>query len=202
MLSSIESVSRMNHNAAAESLLKLEESSDGDTDPSERTLRISVANEQSLVAINEARLTAAVEKVLVHSDYPSATISIAVVDDQTIHALNAEFLQHDYPTDVLSFVLEDSPGLLEGELIVSAETAIRAATEVGWAAGDELLLYVIHGALHLVGYDDREVDQRAEMLSAELSILKQLGIALPNDKSRWEEFPQETVSQLGEGSLS
>ena len=64
-------------------------------------------------------------------------------------------MNHDWPTDVLSFVLDDDDGHLEGEVIISADTAAAAAAEVGWPAAAEQLLYVIHGMLHLVGYRDK-----------------------------------------------
>ena len=62
-------------------------------------------------------------------------VSIAVVDDPTIHELNRRFLQHDYPTDVLSFVLEQQDGRLEGEVIVSTDTAVAQAGEYGVQPG-------------------------------------------------------------------
>ena len=89
------------------------------------------------------------------SNFDSARLSLAVVDDPTIHELNRRHLNHDWPTDVLSFVLEERDGHLEGEVILSADTAAAAATEVGWPAAAEQLLYVIHGMLHLVGYRDK-----------------------------------------------
>lgn len=176
----------MNETGTVENIIKPEEVAESDSEPSEPSLRVLVADKQTSLTIDEARLIAAVESVLVDSSYLSASISVAVVDDPTIHALNVEFLAHDYPTDVLSFVLEDSPEGLEGELIVSADTAIREAAEAGWPALDELLLYAIHGALHLVGYCDKQAEQRAEMLSAELKHLRQLGVVLPKVASRWE----------------
>ncbi|WP_146450068.1 rRNA maturation RNase YbeY [Bythopirellula polymerisocia] len=187
----------MNENGTAEIILQFEEVTDGDSEPSEQTLRVLVADEQDTLAIDEVRLIAAVQSVLADSKYSSATVSIAVVDDSAIHALNVEFLQHDYPTDVLSFVLEDSPDYLEGELIVSTDTARGAATEAGWPAEDELLLYVIHGALHLVGYCDKQIDRQAEMLAAEVACLQKLGIALPADTSRWETALKETSMHPG-----
>ena len=66
-----------------------------------------------------------------------AEISIAIVDDQRMHALNRQYLQHDYPTDVLSFVLEcdEAAKSLDGEIIASADYAAREAPRYGWADG-------------------------------------------------------------------
>src|SRR3954466_3253520 len=113
---------------------------------------ISLTNQQSRHAVDEARLIDAARAVLRDSEFSSAAISLAVVDDETIHELNRRHLDHDYATDVLSFVLEDDGQHLEGEVILSADTAAAAAEELGHAAAEEQLLYVIHGMLHLVGH--------------------------------------------------
>ncbi|MDZ4820179.1 MAG: rRNA maturation RNase YbeY [Planctomycetota bacterium] len=138
--------------------------------------RIELTNEQSLLTVDEAQLRAAVEAILAGEGIPAATISIAVVDDATIHRINREFLQHDYPTDVISFVLDHTPDLLEGEIVVSAQTAIQQAEQYGWPASNELLLYVIHGALHLVGYDDLSPLDLREMRSREQHYLALWGL--------------------------
>ncbi len=163
-----------------------EEIAEGDSEPAEQGLGILIANEQTVLAIDEARLIRAVQAVLADSAYPLASVSIALVDDATIQGLNAEFLGHNYPTDVLSFVLEDSPEFLEGELIVSTDTALRAAAEACWAAQDELLLYVLHGALHLIGYRDKAPDEQTEMRAAESNYLRKMGVALPAHQTRWQ----------------
>ena len=110
------------------------------------------------------------------SAFSSAAISLAVVDDETIHELNRRHLDHDWPTDVLSFVLEDDGDHLEGEVIISADTAAAAADELGCSAADEQLLYVIHGMLHLVGYDDKSDADAQEMRAAEARYLQQFGV--------------------------
>src|SRR5690349_17711033 len=117
--------------------------------------QIALVNEQCGHPVNEAQLTQAATAVLRDSAFTSAAISLAVVDDEAIHELNRRHLDHDYPTDVLSFVLEDDDDHLEGEVILSADTAATVADELGNAAAEEQLLYVIHGMLHLVGYDDK-----------------------------------------------
>jgi probable rRNA maturation factor len=148
--------------------------------------QVLVANEQTSLAIDESQIQAAVRTVLADSEFRSANISIAVVDDPTMHELNNQHLKHDYPTDVLSFVLDDATDTLDGEVIVSADTAIREAAEAGWSAENELLLYVIHGSLHLIGHDDHDPRKVAEMYAAEARCLQKLGLTLPKDKSRWE----------------
>jgi probable rRNA maturation factor len=130
-------------------------------------LSIEICDDQNLLPVNEDHLRRAAEAVLVEANFHMGVLSIAVVDDQTIHALNRQFLQHDYPTDVLSFVLEQDDGRIEGEVIVSAETAARSARQYGWSADAELLLYVIHGTLHLVGHDDQDDAAREVMREAE-----------------------------------
>ena len=139
-------------------------------------LSIEISNQQCRLEIDSDRLRRVVEAVLRDAGIADAALSIAVVDDPTIHALNRQYLAHDYPTDVLSFTLAQEPGRLEGEVIVSADTALLRADEFGWPADDELLLYAIHGTLHLVGHDDVAESARAEMRSAEARYLRLVGL--------------------------
>lgn len=131
---------------------------------------------QTTQPVDQQRLIAGAMAVLTEACLDRAQLSLAVVDDPTIHQLNREHLQHDYPTDVLSFLLESSDGSVEGEVIVSVDTAARAADAYGWTPADELLLYVIHGTLHLVGYDDKTDASRREMRAAEAEHLARFGL--------------------------
>jgi probable rRNA maturation factor len=135
------------------------------------SLRIEIADEQDVHEVNYDRLITAVREVLTDAGYLRGEVSIAIVDDEAMHTLNRQYLQHDYPTDVLSFVLEAENDRLVGQLIVSADYAAREAPQYGWTMNDELLLYTIHGALHLVGYDDLEPDLKAEMREKEKEYL-------------------------------
>ena len=89
------------------------------------------------------------------------------MDESEIHRVNREFLQHDYPTDVISFDTTETEGFLEGEIVVSADTAKRIADESGWKPTHELLLYVIHGMLHIVGLNDKSSAETKKMRDAE-----------------------------------
>ena len=141
---------------------------------------ISLSNEQSAHYVNEGQLIAATHNVLAESKFASAAISLAIVDDRTMHELNRQYLNHDYPTDVLSFVLEERTEHLEGEVIISADTAALEAREANWSADSEQLLYVIHGMLHLVGYRDKSPSEAAQMRAAEQKHLRRFGLALSN----------------------
>ena len=136
---------------------------------------------QSSREVDHRRLILAATRVLEEAELERAQVSLAVIDDPAMHELNRRHLDHDYPTDVLSFVLEQSNGELEGEVIVSIETAESQAREYGWAAEDELLLYVIHGVLHLIGYDDKSPEACEEMRLAETRHLGKFGLTPPWD---------------------
>jgi len=102
-------------------------------------------------------------------------LSLAVIGDARMQEVNQASLGHDFPTDVLSFPLAEAP-VLAGEVLVSADTARREATRRGHPAYDELLLYAVHGTLHLLGYDDQGSAQRRRMRRAERAALAALGI--------------------------
>ncbi len=109
--------------------------------------------------------------------FASGRIGVMVTDDETIHEINRRHLDHDYPTDVISFTYDRSGATVEGELVVSLCTARRSASELGWDWRYELLLYVVHGTLHICGLEDSSPADRAEMRSQEQAVLERLGIA-------------------------
>lgn len=113
-------------------------------------------------------------KVASDAGYLQGEISVAIVDDQTMHQLNARHLQHDYTTDSLSFLLGDGERL-EGELVACWDVARRVAEQGGWNVHWELLLYLIHGMLHLVGHDDHDPIGLEKMKRAEYHYLKMAG---------------------------
>ena len=156
--------------------------------------------------VDQEFLDGVIRRVLQEEQISVAQISVAIVGDAEIHRVNREFLGHDYPTDVISFLLNESmtesagigdelhntdelddvpfPGdasvpcdFLNGELIVSFETAVREAQAHGWSPQAELLLYVIHGLLHLCGYDDLTDEARPFMRSKEREMLGIWGLS-------------------------
>ena len=104
-------------------------------------------------------------------------LSVAVVGDAEMAQLHEQFLNLPGPTDVLTFELDhDQTGrVTEGEIVVCLPEAQRQAATRSHDAGVELLLYVIHGLLHLVGYDDHDPADYAAMHAKEDQILQSLG---------------------------
>jgi probable rRNA maturation factor len=138
-------------------------------------LEVNVADHQHLFRIDRSLLRRAARQVFLDFGIKRGQVTIAVVRDQAIRRLNRLYLREDEPTDVLSFSLERSGDMLEGEIIVSSETALTQAQLCGNDPEGELLLYVIHGALHLVGFDDHRPRDRAKMRQQERRYLKQFG---------------------------
>jgi rRNA maturation RNase YbeY len=116
-----------------------------------------------------------------------------------MRALNREFLKHDYATDVLCFPYDESVCLpteerLVGEVYVCPETVVSQAAELGIPSGQELLRVIIHGLLHLAGYDDldtsnqRLMKRKQEQLLREheafVTSLQPASAGLPRKKSR------------------
>ncbi len=114
--------------------------------------------------------------VLGHFNKSSCEISLALISDERMHELNRQFLQHDYPTDVLTFpgAAADSQHLA-GEIIISVDTASGMSKELGVSLEGELLLYFIHGLLHLLEFDDLSEDEAQEMRKMERLFLEQAG---------------------------
>lgn len=186
---------------------------------------IDISNRQSALAFDANRVQAAVVRALAIEQVASAVLSISIVDNSAIHKINRDHLQHDYPTDVISFQLDfvsagdlqcddeaenDDEDLLdeddseddaeidddsvdvtdcelltegraagaaiEGEIIASAETAVSMATDGEWSAEAELILYIVHGLLHICGYDDLTPEEKCIMRARERAILSELGL--------------------------
>jgi probable rRNA maturation factor len=133
---------------------------------------ISISNRQKLLPVDRRRIRGAIRAILKDAGCRRGEVSVAVVDDTAIARLHQEFLDDPTPTDVLSFLLERSEELLEGEVVVSAETASANAPRYRCTPSDELLRYIVHGALHLVGHDDRTPRQRAAMRRREDAYLR------------------------------
>lgn len=166
---------------------------------------IEIANSQTCLDIDEPFLHTVAQRTLAEEQVRSASVSIAVIDNAAIRELNRRFLDHDAATDVLSFVLDcegpaDSPDVvpasrpmqaeadagtdaargrgkrIDGEVIIGAEMARQTAEDYDWRPHDELVLYLVHGLLHLCGYDDLDDQEQRAMRERERTILGLWGL--------------------------
>ena len=103
---------------------------------------------------------------------PDAELSIVLVDDAEIQLLNRDYLQRDKPTNVISFSMREGEGgnlhpELLGDVVISTETAARDAAEAGVSFESEVLFLLLHGILHLCGYDhERGTADEASIMEA------------------------------------
>lgn len=176
---------------------------------------IDFRNDQNCLVVDTDRLRDALITALEIEHVASAVLSVSIVDNAAIHKLNRDHLQHDFPTDVISFQLDftvdpesDLPAdadpaaedclpsafgaNIEGEIIASAEMATEMAAQGKWSADAELLLYLVHGLLHICGYDDQSPAEQAIMRSRERLVLGTLGLTpvYADDTITSCEFPE------------
>jgi rRNA maturation RNase YbeY len=133
---------------------------------------IALANHQP-IPVDLARLRRtlrAVRRALGAWDHE---LSVTLVDDRTIRALNARYRGVRRRTDVLAFPL-DGPAPVLGEAVISVETARRQARALGHSLAEELDLLCCHACLHLAGYDDRERLEARLMHAREMALLGRL----------------------------
>ena len=169
--------------AAPQSQLKLMDSDEQDQEqplqkrPPGEGIAVQIAENIKLSDIDIPKLKKLVETVCKRFELSKATVSIAIVGDGEIRELNKRFLNQDRATDCLSFDLSDRNGREEKafELVVNGELAAKEARLRGHCCEAELALYITHGLLHNLGFDDCTESQAEKMHDTEDEILQQLG---------------------------
>jgi probable rRNA maturation factor len=135
-------------------------------------MTVRLSGRRGLPRLDRRRLRRRAGAILRALDRGDAELSIALVDDEAIAALNERYRGRARPTDVLSFSLLDGPhaerrGTLLGDVVVSLETAERQARRAGRSLDDEVLRLLIHGVLHLVGHDHEQASDARAMRAEE-----------------------------------
>jgi probable rRNA maturation factor len=150
-------------------------------------IEVEIADNQDRLELDQAWLTSLIEHALREENINNARLSVALVDNRAIHKINQQFLQHDFPTDVITFPLSDGRDPLVGEIVISTEYAIDSSTEFQWPARIEVGLYVVHGVLHLCGYDDHDEKQAGVMHQRQHAILQRF-LQFRNEPSSYPSF--------------
>ncbi|RNC68925.1 MAG: rRNA maturation RNase YbeY [Desulfuromonadales bacterium] len=149
-------------------------------------MRIAIANRQRRHPIGMKNLRKTAEKILSVLGYPDSELSVVVTGDLGIRRINRDYLGKDRPTNVISFAMTEgefgdiNPATL-GDVIISADTAAREAEEGGISFWSRLCFLLLHGILHITGYDhERSGEEEARRMEAKerevFAILEQEGL--------------------------
>lgn len=129
-------------------------------------MEVLIENRQNRHKLSDQKIQTTARHILNALGYPDAQLSILIVDDDQIAELNETYLNHSGPTNVISFPMQEgrfsdiTPGLL-GDVVISADTAHREAVDAEMEMTDRFDQLLIHGILHLVGYDHVNSEEAA-----------------------------------------
>lgn len=153
----------------------------------ELDLQLAVEDEQGLPTQQEIQLW--LEKTI--SEFqPDAEVTVRIVDEQESHQLNLDYRGKDKPTNVLSFPFEAPPGIelnLLGDLIICRQVVEKEAIEQGKSLNAHWAHMIVHGSLHLLGYDHIEDEEAEEMEALETEIMLAMHFKDPyiDEKGDW-----------------
>ena len=140
-------------------------------------MSIDIRSLQGKIKVNKKEIRKCAEFVLKAMDEDASELSLLFVDDSYIKKLNRKYRGVNSSTDVLAFPMREGKGfsrdsLILGDVVVSAETAKREAEKRNVSIQKEMRLYVVHGILHLLRYDDKNPGDRKRMKAKELELLE------------------------------
>lgn len=124
-------------------------------------IAVEFVNNSSLKYLQSKRIKQTVMNVLIGEEIFNAEINIIALNDENIHVMNNEYLKHDYPTDVISFKIEEDPIL--GEVYIGVQTAEEQAKEYNVSLTNEMMRLAAHGTLHIIGYED-DTEQKKKVM--------------------------------------
>lgn len=132
---------------------------------------VNVFNDTERKRLPRKHVQELVENVLRKYGLNNTIINVIYVDDNTILEINKDFLKHNFVTDVITFDLTEKEELL-GEIYISADTAEKQSKEYNVSLSNELKRLAVHGALHLVGFNDSDEKSRNKMRELENKFLE------------------------------
>jgi len=144
-------------------------------------MKIQIGNDQKSIKIDKRKIRSIVLKLLKHLECTDKEVCLSFVNDETICELNNQYRNKNKPTDVLSFSLQEgefsniNPDVL-GDIVISVETAKENAQKNGLPLEQEINFLIIHGLLHLLGYDHENTtkEEKRRMRQREKELLNAL----------------------------
>ncbi len=128
---------------------------------------ISISHDQTGSGCEDGEILDLVHRIVAREEGSVTTLSIVLAGHRVVRSLNQRFLGRDRNTDVLAFPLGDEEdtigGVLDGEIYVDVQTAAERAPEFGVTTKMEVMRYIAHGILHLLGYSDATEEERKKM---------------------------------------
>ena len=144
-------------------------------------MNVVIANRQRTEKINARRLKQIVEELFAELEITEAELGIHLVGTKKMAQVNRQFLQHEGSTDVITFdhsspnsQLPTPNSQIHGELFICVDDAVAQAKEFKTHWQTEVVRYLVHGVLHLLGYDDLQPDLRREMKREENRLVRRL----------------------------
>ena len=122
------------------------------------------------IQLNKSSIQGLLENILLDNKQNTGSINIIMTDDDTLRLMKKEYFNQDLYTDVIAFNIDDNP--FEGEIYISHDRIKDNAKKFNQSFEDELKRILIHGSLHLCGYDDKTPKEKLEMTSLEENYLE------------------------------
>lgn len=143
--------------------------------PSKKRFQVLIESTVNFVVL-EKPVSKLIRRIFSDEDFDiQGSLSLVFVDDEHIRQLNRNYLKHDYPTDVIAFPLEDESDDLWGEIYISVDRAREQAAQYREPFRREVARLIIHGMLHLIGYEDLDPAQARKMKAVEEHYLSKYG---------------------------
>ena len=122
------------------------------------------------IQLNKSSIQSLLENILLDNKQNTGSINIIMMDDDSLRLMKKEYFNQDLYTDVIAFNIDDDP--FEGEIYISHDRIKDNAKKFNQSFEDELKRILIHGSLHLCGYDDKTPKEKLEMTSLEENYLE------------------------------
>ncbi len=140
--------------------------------PRKQKPTVLISSSQRAIRVPRKEITALVEFVAQAEGVRVAQVDIAIVGNKEMAGVNQDWLSHRGPTDVISFDLSEDGEGINCQLVICGDVAVKQAAARGLPPQHELMLYVVHGLLHMMGYDDLAIRPAARMHAREEELLK------------------------------